>query len=559
MSLAVVTVAAAVSRWFAVAASPWDWDEMLFLLGMRHFDVSIHHPHPPGFPLFIAFADFLHAIGLSDFHALQTIAFVGAIAIVPATFFLCRELRLPFATSLTAAALLAFFPNVWLFGGTGLSDVPSMTLVIVAVALLLRGARDPRAYFLGAIVLGVSAAFRPQNLLIGFAPALLASARRRWREVVIATLIGAAIVGASYGIAAQKTGWDEYRAAIRLHQQYITQVDSFRSPQRPPLWKVFDDFFVRPYRALPINIPVALFVTVSFVVSCVKRRAPILTLLAAFVPFCLFAWLMLDHFSSSRFSIGYAPMIAILAADGIHLVARRDVFEEAVAAALVAVMIAWTWPALTIVHTTQSPPVQAAAWMRAHVDRRTPIWVHGSMSPYADALLDGDNLHDVMAPPPFPGWYLREDALPGAIVFSRPHGRLWDLTRHRYFEVSVMPVRNVIAFGDGWYGAEQNASGSEMWRWMAQRSVAMLPAIDAPAHLGLALFVAETPANITVTVNGFAARVHANDHDIDVDLDLPPASGPRQLVIETDHAEPPRGREPRTLGVRLNDVRWTAR
>jgi len=99
-----VSILAAVSRWFALARSPWDWDEMLFMLGMRHYDVSVHHPHPPGFPLFIFFADVLHALGLSDFHSLQAISFIAAIAIVPATFFLCRELRLPFATSLIGAA-----------------------------------------------------------------------------------------------------------------------------------------------------------------------------------------------------------------------------------------------------------------------------------------------------------------------------------------------------------------------------------------------------------------------------------------------------------------------
>ena len=131
--LIATTLAAAVSRWFALAKSPWDWDEMLFTMAMRHYDVAVHHPHPPGFPLWIFVADLVHALGPSEFHSLQLLNFLGAIAIVPAMFALCRALRMPFPTSLAAAAILAFFPNVWLYGGTALSDVPSMTLVIMAV------------------------------------------------------------------------------------------------------------------------------------------------------------------------------------------------------------------------------------------------------------------------------------------------------------------------------------------------------------------------------------------------------------------------------------------
>ena len=117
IALVVLTIVTAVTRWMALSTTPWDWDEYLFMLGMQHYDVASHHPHPPGFPLFIAFADLLRALGFGDFHALQAVAFLGAIAIVPATFFLCRELGMLPVPSLIAASFLAFFPNVWFYGG----------------------------------------------------------------------------------------------------------------------------------------------------------------------------------------------------------------------------------------------------------------------------------------------------------------------------------------------------------------------------------------------------------------------------------------------------------
>jgi hypothetical protein len=560
--LVAVTLATAITRWLALAATPWDWDEMLFILAMRRYDVAAHHPHPPGFPLWIAFADAVHALGLDEFHALQCVAFVGAVAIVPAMFFLCRELRMRFSTSLAAAAILAFFPNVWFFGGTALSDVPSMTVVLVALALLFRGCRERWAYFGGAVVLAVAAGFRPQNLLIGLAPALLASAFQKWRDVVVAALLGAAIVGASYGVAIEKTGWTEYRETVAAHSDYIAKTDSFRSAARPPLPRVFVDFFIRPYRVPPINVAVTLFATISFGAGLVKRRPHVLAMLAAFGPFCIFAWLMLDRFSASRFSIGYAPLIALLVADGIAIVARCEVIEAAIGTLLAGAMIVWAWPALSVVRTTTSPPVQAIEWIRAHVDRRTPLYVHLGMAPYAQALLPDRELRYVMTPPaqwaggPTP-LFLREDR--GPTTFSRERGHLWWLTRQRYFDVSVTPVTARAAMRSGWY--QEEGSGGARWRWMGGRAVVELPPARRRAHLLLSFYVPldvlRAQPNVEVRLNGATvARVHATAPNLDIERDVDAKSdGPNELVIETDQTvQPPN--DLRTLGLRLNALEW---
>ncbi len=46
----------ALSRLVAVSRSLWDWDEALFCLAIGEYDVTQHHPHPPGFPLYVAMA-----------------------------------------------------------------------------------------------------------------------------------------------------------------------------------------------------------------------------------------------------------------------------------------------------------------------------------------------------------------------------------------------------------------------------------------------------------------------------------------------------------------------
>jgi hypothetical protein len=413
---------AALTRWPALSLTLWDWDEALFALALRDFDVSAYHPHPPGFPLFIAAAKLVPADG---FHALQTIVFLSSLFVFPAMFLLARSLRASAPVAIGAGLLLAFFPNVWFYGGTALSDVPSMVLVVTACALLLRG-----QVVLGAIVLGLAAGFRPQNLLIGFVPFALAF-RQRWRAGLAGAAILAVIVGVTYGTAASLSGgWSAYRDVLATHEAYIRTTDSFLAPRHPGLIRVADDFFFRPYRAMPVNV----IVTLLAAMAVLRRRQWLV--IAVFGPFCLFAWLFLDFHSSSRFSIAYMPMFAMLAAAGIP---RRG--REAVLVVVVALMIVWTWPALRVVHTTPSPPVAAIEALR---NARGTLYVDGRLGPHADLLLPGRERHSVRVAPPFvedpEAVLLKEDAsaAPRARNFARPRERLEGIARKRYFETSIV-------------------------------------------------------------------------------------------------------------------------
>ena len=577
--VAVVTLLTAITRWMALSRTPWDWDEMLFMMAMRDYNVASHHPHPPGFPLFIAMAKAIHFTGLSDFRSLQAVSFLGAIAIVPATFFLCRELRMRFAPSVGAGAILAFFPNVWFFGGTAFSDVPSMTLVIFAAALLFRGCHDRRAYFAGAAVLGIAGGFRPQNLVIGAAPSINASVFRKWRAMLVAVLVGGAIVAVAYALAAQKTGFAIYREALSKHSVYISTVDSFRNPARPALWRLFDDFFVRPYQAPLINTIVTFLVVLSVVAAVVRTRPHVVAIVVTFGPFCLLAWLMLDHFSASRFSIGYAPMMAILAADGASILTsellrrwtRTARLEAAFVTAVVLLMAAWTWPAIQTVRRRLSPPVASAEWIRAHVAPTEKFYVHLGMGPFAEALLPDRNTIFVEKPPTA-AWsneartyYWREGVsnTSGAVNFMRENSRLWLIARQRYFEVSLRPLTEEVGYGEGWYD-EEGGQGT-VWRWMGNRSVTMLPPVRGRAHLSLSIYVPldalpGPPPNITFSLNGAKiGQVSAMNSDIKFSADVEARTAPNELVIETDRSVRPADisrSDARFLGLRLNAIGW---
>jgi len=427
----IATALVALTRIPAISRTMWDWDEALFQLALRDYNVAAYHPHPPGFPLFIGLAKL---IPLDGFHALQCIAVVASMLIFPAMFMLARELDAPPFVAFASALLLAFMPNVWFFGGTAFSDVPSLALVLFACALLLRGRRDARALFIGALVLAIAAGFRPQNLLIGLVPSLLAL-RARPRVALSGALCGALILGASYGVAAHASGgWDVYRATLAHHERYIRETDSFLSPIRPWLVQVADDFFVRPFRAIAINIVLALLM----LLGVLRREKTAWMTIAIFGPFLIFAWLYLDFHSTSRFSIAYMPLFAMLAAIGIPRPLRVVTLS-----AVLALIVLWMIPVLRVVHDTVAPPVAAIDFIRT-LPKSTIVYVDESLLPHAELLLrdyDRRPLREASRGPA--GVLLRErqSVAPGARNFVRTRERLDGIARARYFEVSVTPKR----------------------------------------------------------------------------------------------------------------------
>ena len=556
--LAVATLAAAASRFVAIALTPWDWDEAQFMAALREFDVALHHPHPPGFPLFIGPAKLLVLAGVSPFRALQAIDVVAAIAIVPAMFFLAREARATFDVAVSAALILAFFPNVWFYGGTAFSDVPAMVLVVAAMALLLRGARSDAAFIGGAIVLAISAGFRPQNLVIGAVPFVIGAIRRP-RTAVIAALVILAIVGVSYAVVVHLSeGWATFRETLQIHQQYITRTDSFRSPDRPALWRVFDDFFIRPYRAPVINTIVTIFVIVGAALALTGRRIGSLIVLLAFAPFCIFAWLILDRFSVSRFSIGYAPLMALLAAEGIFAIPWRRV-ASAMSAVLVTIMIAWTWPALRVVRTTPAPTAAAMQFIRDDNDpAKSIVEMQRLMTAFGDAMLPDYTrvpVENTLVPivsfgSPRQTIFVREGAsiVPGALTISRSPEYLWWLARQRYFAVTIVPVQKP-QFGSGWYGEETD--GAHVWRWMAQRGTVALPASIRPGRVTIRF---SAPAGTSIAIGGAATdRITSTGAQIERTYEV---RLPGELTIETDRIVNPAraglSSDSRDLGLRLD-------
>lgn len=571
----VLTAVIALTRLVAVSRSLFDWDEALFTLAVREYDVTRHHPHPPGYPLFVAAAKAVHLAGAGEFRALQIVVLLGACAVFPAVFFFARALGFDFATSLGGAAIFSFLPNVWVYGGTGFSDVPGVAIGLTACALLLHGRTSTRACLLGAILLGVAAGIRPTNLLLGFVPALLATAAQ-WRRARLAVAgaiaAGAVIVGASYaGAALASASTEGYLFYIRQQSRYVQEVDSWRNPGRPPLGEVARTFFLRPVRQHQQMNGLALLAGLSLAAAAWRRRREPWTTLAVFAPMMIAAWLNLDVATAARYAVSYMALHALLAADALRQLTRgRSALHAAACTVVVGVFAVWTWPAVRLQSSSAAPPFAALDWVARHVDRGTPVYVPSGLGPASQAVLPEhrvvwyDELGDVSALPA-ESWIVDFSVDADAVNFSWPRSNpLWDVVRRRWFEVSVSRSAGVLLFRDGWY--EEEIDGEYTFRWMGGESKTTLPALHARGRLAMRITVPldalPQPPDVEVLVNGkLLERFTAFEPVMDKFWITAAWDAPVELTIRTSATANLQrmglSRDGRDLGLRVDALSWT--
>ncbi|HEX6086145.1 MAG TPA: hypothetical protein VF266_16550 [Thermoanaerobaculia bacterium] len=577
-TLLLLSLIVALTRFFAIACSLNDWDEALFSLGVAEYDVAQHWPHPPGYPLFVAAAKLVHLFGVNEFRSLQTIVVLGACFLFPALFFLARELGFDFATSLCGAAIFVFLPNVWVYGGTGFSDVPSTALGFAACALLLGGRRSARLYILGAVVLGIAAGFRVPNLLIGAVPALLATwhrvRARDFRAVAAAMILGGAIAGGSYaGAALASESVERYREVVKAQQQYVRDVDSWHNPGRPKLRDAAKTFFLWPTHQRQHMTWLTVFALVGIFGALAARRWPLLLPLAIYAPLMITSWLNLDIETAARYAIAYMAVHALFAAHGLRVMARKAAIQGALAAAIVTVFAVWTWPALTLQRTSEAPAAAALLWIQRNVPKESAVYIHGAFGPHTRYLLPDHRKTfyeeiDKIAQVTADAWAVEPAVVEGAAqTFVWPHENpLWKIIRRRNFESSVVRLATVVHFGNGWYSAE--GSRAEIFRWMGRESFASLPPIPKGGVLSVRLYVpidTIPPPTIEVWLNGtLVERFAGTQANIEKSWPLPSRTdGPNELrIVTSDVAVPAKVRasdDSRELGLRVDGLSWMPR
>ncbi len=184
IAVGLAVVVCTLSRWLLRPAWPDDYDSIGFVLGVDDFDLRRFQPHAPGYPVYLALARILRALGLSALDATTGVSALAAGVSAAALYVIARELRGPRA-GLLAVAFFTVASLPWLLGTMALSDATALAFGLVATAAWLRGRVVAAAVLIG-LLLGVRLSYFPLALVGTY----LLLARRRTAPILLGLSAG---------------------------------------------------------------------------------------------------------------------------------------------------------------------------------------------------------------------------------------------------------------------------------------------------------------------------------------------------------------------------------
>ncbi|CAN5839881.1 hypothetical protein BH24ACI5_BH24ACI5_12390 [soil metagenome] len=316
-----------------------DLDGINFAMGVRHFDVALHRPHPPGYPIYIAAAR-LSTAGLSalgvDAPEARGLAIWSALCgalMVPLLFALFHALdgsarRAWWATLLTAAS-----PLVWFSGLRPLSDIPGLAVAVLAQALLVRsivGAPSTRDLVAGAVAAGLAIGVRSQSFALTLPVFLLALAMPR----VAAGLAGKAAALAAFAagvivwavpLVVASGGLEAYLTALAQQggEDFGGVVMFWNFPTVAVGLSALRHTFLTPWASVPLAIVVLAAAAAGFADVARHRRLMVIAAILT-APYAVFH-LLFHETLTVRYALPLVPMIAWLAVRGVDRLASRAV------------------------------------------------------------------------------------------------------------------------------------------------------------------------------------------------------------------------------------------
>lgn len=445
----------ALLRLATLAPDPWEWDEVLFMEGVRDgLDVRVNHPHAPGYPVFIRLGQGIRALGVEPLRATTLAGALGGYLSVLALYLFLRELGSRRAWALAGALFYALTPSVWLHGVRPLSDGPGAAAALFAAVFLSRAVagRGRLSLVWAAVFTAIAAGIRPQVGLALLPAAAVAAAlafrrERRAKPLVFAVLTGVFLSAAiwvpvfrsSGGLAVWKTRLDQ-------QMQYVTEFDSpkLRDIERPGFWK---RWWLDPVG----NEVAALGLLALGLAGSVLERRKAVPILLVFVPVTVLTLAVLGAASAPRYVLAFWAAPCSLAALALEWASRRRGGGIAAPAAAVLFLAAFAVlgvPAIVEVATRPSPSVAAMKALKAEGLAARDVYVTEPLRVHAHEFIGGevsvvDELVPLSVPPGavFVGGDDRAFGLTPQRVFAFETPRLARISRGRYLRTEVFEGR----------------------------------------------------------------------------------------------------------------------
>ena len=406
-----------------------DLDSINFALGVRHFDVAQHQPHPPGYPVFIAIAKAVHAVGASELTALAILSLASGVAGVVALALLFAAVeRSPDPRRWLPAALVAMTaPLYWFTAARPLSDMAGLAAVL-AVQLATLEARTTPAFAAAAFAAGVAAGIRSQVVwltvpllvlrAVGVLGAVgpgglgLAADGRQLApspEPRLRTLAAAAAAYAA-GIAAWFVPLVVVSGGPAAYWRALTNQGAEDFGNIEMLWTRHDlrtlvdalyFTFIAPWAAWPVAIVVLGFAVLGIAWLWRANRTALAILAVGFVPYFVFDVLFQEAFTT-RYALPLVVPMAYLAVAGTRWLPRNAsvvvallvaAFDAHVGGTSIAAFAREKTPAFRLLddmasaaQSTAVPPVLAMDRRNAFDFRRPIVWADGAMPRFERTL-----------------------------------------------------------------------------------------------------------------------------------------------------------------------------
>jgi hypothetical protein len=413
-------VAAALALVFLAAhltflpASLEDLDSINFALGLRHFDVARHQPHPPGYPVYIAIGKVVRTIVPTEVKALSAISGIaGALGVFALlALFSAIDPGWPRRWSLAAAFVTITSPLFWFTAARPLSDVPGLVASLAVQAFTLSATDQPRL-IAASVLAGLATGLRSQDAWLTL-PLLAfvvlrrpAAGRVRLCAGTLAGFLAGCTLWAVPLVALNGGPAAYWRALFTQGAEDLTGVQMlFTTPTVGQFGLALYYAFVAPWAVWQIGAAMIVLAAGGVMLMYRTSRAagPLAILAVTFVPYLVFDALFQETVTI-RYALPLVPPVAYLTVRTVAWLPRNVGIELAFGAGMVNAVIAGfsvvgyslaPAPAFRMLDdmrvaaaVRRTPPLRPvlAAHRREDLDLRKPIqWVGSDMPAFLRRL-----------------------------------------------------------------------------------------------------------------------------------------------------------------------------
>ncbi|MFL6245591.1 MAG: hypothetical protein ACJ74H_06175, partial [Thermoanaerobaculia bacterium] len=285
----------------------WEYDECLYAAAIEKFEPLLHHPPPPGSPVYIAFAKTVAVVAPDTLTAMIATS-VLAVAAGFIGFVLAFSAIADRRTGLLAALLLYTCPAVLISGPLPQADSGALALLGFALWACATN-RVVAAGVLCALCIG----WRLQ-LSIAVVPMLLATIvmMRTWRERAIAVVtFGVTCLMWFVPLVIATGGPMSFWRWMSGQAAYFAAHDADLSRSGQSAAQIALRFIAHPWGPKWLSLPL-----LALALLGIRRNARLLPLACGSLVYLAFALATMDPADAVRYAIPSLPLIALLGSAG---------------------------------------------------------------------------------------------------------------------------------------------------------------------------------------------------------------------------------------------------